>query len=127
MIRRILILSLFTLAAFAQSPMVLFDDIKLFYQKPGETKFRDDNGLLALDGGQKVMLVLRDNRPLFVMRYDNVKSMVFDEKKDKTLTIEFGGTGASGSVRMELSGKWKDIISTLQAQSGKPVQQIVKK
>lgn len=127
MIRRICLLALFAAAAMAQSTTLLFEDVKLYYQKAGETKFRDDDGLLALDGAQKVMLVLRDNKPLFVMRYDNIKSMVFDEKKDKTLTLEFGGTGAAGSVRMELRGKWRDIISTLQAQSGKPVQQIVKK
>jgi hypothetical protein len=118
---------LLTGLAAAQSSTVLFEDVKLYYQRAGETKFRDDEGLLALDGSQKVMMVLRENRPLFVMRYDNVSSLVFDEKKDRTLTIQYGGAGPSGSVRMELRGKWKQIVETLQAQAGKPVQMVVKK
>lgn len=127
MIRRLIALCFFAASLWAQSPMVLFEDIKLFYQRAGETKFRDDDGILALDGGQKVLVFIRDNRPLFVLRYDNISSMIFDEKQDKTLTIHYGGTGASGSVRMELKGKWKQIVDTLQAQAGKPVQIVVKK
>jgi hypothetical protein len=111
----------------AQAPAVLFEDIKLYYQRPGETKFRDDKGLLALDGGQRVMMVLRENRPLLVLRYENITSAAFDEKKDKTLSLQFSGTGGAGAVRMELSGKWKQILETWQAQSGKTVEMVAKK
>lgn len=107
--------------------MVLFEDIKLFYQRSGETKFRDDDGLLALHGGQKVMLFIRDNRPLFVLRYDNITSMSFDEKQDRTLSIQYGGSGASGSARMQLKGKWRQIVETLQAQSGQTITMVPKK
>jgi hypothetical protein len=109
--------------ALAQSSTLLFEDVKLFYQKPGETRWRDDNALLALDGGQRVMILIKDNRPLFVMRYDNITSMSFDQKKDKTLSLQFGGeSGPAGSVRMELPGKWKDILEAVKSQSQKPVQ-----
>jgi hypothetical protein len=118
---------LLTAGLWAQAPAVLFEDVKLSYQRPGETKFREDKGLLALDGGQKVMMVLRENRPLFVMRYENITTASFDERKDKTLSLQYSGTGGAGSVRMELSGKWKQILETLQAQSGKPVEIAAKK
>lgn len=114
--------------ALAQSSTLLFEDVKLFYQKPGETKWRDDNALLALDGGQRVMLLLKDNKPLFVMRYDNISAMSFDQKKDKTLTLKYGAeSGPAGSVRMELPGKWKDILETIKSQSQKPVEMVVSK
>ncbi len=114
--------------ALAQSSTLLFEDVKLFYQKPGETKWRDDRALLALDGGQRVMMLLKDNKPLFVMRYDNIGSMAFDQKKDKTLTLKFGGeSGPAGSVRMELPGKWKDILEAIRSQSQKPVQMVMNK
>lgn len=118
---------LLTAGMWAQAPAVLFEDVKLSYQRPGETKFREDKGLLALDGGQKVMMVLRDNRPLFVMRYENVTAASFDERKDKTLSLQYSGMGGAGSVRMELSGKWKQILETWQAQSGKTVEMVAKK
>jgi hypothetical protein len=106
----------------AQSSTVLFEDVKLYYQKPGETKWRDDRAMLALDGGQRVMMLLKDNKPLFVMRYDNIGSMSFDQKRDKTLTLKYGGdSGPAGSVRMELPGKWKDILEAIRSQSQKPV------
>lgn len=128
---RALLMTLAVLAfagiATAQSSLVLFEDVKLYYQKPGSTDFKDDDGLLALDGGQKVMIVTRDNKPLFILRYDNIVGMTFNEKKDKTLAIQFGGNAPAGSVRMELRGRWRQILETLQAQSGKQVQVIVTK
>lgn len=74
------------------------------------------------------MILIKDNRPLFVMRYDNITSMSFDQKKDKTLSLQFGGSsGPAGSVRMELPGKWKDILEAVQSQSRKPVQMVMNK
>ncbi|MBL0160522.1 MAG: hypothetical protein IPP47_26080 [Bryobacterales bacterium] len=120
--KAMLLIALLAGLAQAQSASLLFDGVKLFYQKPGETKWRDDKALLALDGGQRVMLLLKDNKPLFVMRYDNISSMSFNEKKDRTLTLTYGGDSSpSGTVRMELSGKWKEILETLRGQSQKPV------
>ena len=120
-------LLVFSALVYAQSSTLLFDDVKIFYQRAGETKFRDDKGVLALDGSQKVMLVLKDNRPLFILRHDNISNISFEEKRDRTLTIRFGGEGnPSGSVRMELPGKWREILETLRAQSGKPINMIAK-
>ncbi len=115
-------------SAAAQSSALLFDDVKLFYQKPGDKNFRDDRGVLALDGAQKVMLVLKDNKPLLILRQDSITSITFEEKRDKTLTVRYGGaSGPAGSVRMELPGKWKDILEALHAQSGQSIQMISKK
>ena len=123
----ILMLALGGVAA-AQSAALLFDDVKLYYQRPGETNFRDDRGVLALDGSQKVMLLLKDNRPLFILRYENITSLRFDEKKDKTLSIQFGGSASpAGAVRMELTGKWRETLEAIRAQSGKAVDMVAKK
>ncbi|MBI4893785.1 MAG: hypothetical protein HY821_24425 [Acidobacteria bacterium] len=117
-----------SVSGLAQSSALLFDGVKLYYQRPGEKNFRDDRGVLALDGSQKVMLLLKDNRPLLILRQDSITSISFEEKKDKTLTIRYGGANEpSGSVRMELSGKWKDILEALRAQSGQTIQMIGKK
>jgi len=123
------ILVLFVLATCAaQSPTLLFGDVRLFYQKPGETKFRDDSGVLALDGSQKAMILMKDNRPLFVMRYENITGMTFEEKRSRTLTLRFGGSsGPAGSARMELPGKWRDILAAIRAQSGQQIEMIAKK
>ncbi len=122
MMRFVMGLCLTAAFAFAQSSTVLFEGVKFSYQRAGETKWREDKGLLALNGAQKVMLINKDNKPLFIMRYDNISSMEFDEKKSKTLTIRYGGDSApSGMVRMELSGKWKDILETIHSQSQKPI------
>ena len=128
MIKTLFLFTVMAGVALAQSSTLLFEDVKIYYQKPGETKWQDDRALLALDGGQRVMILIKDNRPLFVMRYDNVTSMSFDQKKDKTLSLQFGGSsGPAGSVRMELPGKWKDILEAIQSQSQKPVQMVMSK
>ena len=120
-------LLVFSGLVYAQSSALLYDDVKIFYQRAGETKFRDDKGVLALDGSQKVMLVLKENRPLFILRYDNINNISFEEKRDRTLTIRFGDeANPSGSVRMELPGKWREILETFRAQSGKPINMIAK-
>lgn len=112
----------------AQSSTLLFDGVKLTYQRPGETKFREDEGVLALDGSQKLMIHLKDNQLLFVMRYENIAGLTFEEKRSKTLTIRFGSTaGPAGSVRMELSGKWRDILEAIRAQSGQQIEMIAAK
>jgi hypothetical protein len=112
----------------AQSSTVLFDGVKLFYQRPGETEFREDKGVLGLDGSQKVMLVLKENRPMLVLRYESITKMTFEEKRSKTLTIQYGSSATpSGSVRMELPGKWRQILETLRAQSGAEIEMIVKR
>jgi hypothetical protein len=112
----------------AQSSTTLFDDVKIYYQRPNETNFRDDRGVLALNGAQKVMMLLHENRPLFVMRYENITSMSFDEKRSKTLTIKYGGdSAAAGYVRLELTGKWRDILETIRTQSGQQIQMVVSK
>jgi hypothetical protein len=64
---------------------------------------------------------------LLVLGWDSVRFAGFDEKKDKTLSLQFSGTGGAGAVRMELSGKWKQILETWQAQSGKTVEMVAKK
>jgi hypothetical protein len=119
---------LLTGVCLAQTSTLLFEDVKLYYQRPGETKFSDDKGLMVLDGNQKVMLILKDNQPLFIMRYENINSMTFDEQRSKTLTIQYGASSSpSGSVRMELPGKWRDILQTIQAQSGTRIEMTAKK
>jgi hypothetical protein len=112
----------------AQSSTLLFEDVKLYYQRPGETKFQDGRGIMVLDGNQKVMLILKDNQPLFIMRYENINSITFEEQRSKTLTILYGASSSpSGSVRMELPGKWRDILQTIQAQSGMKIEMITKR
>jgi len=112
----------------AQSSTILFEDVKLYYQRPGETNFQDDKGIMVLDGNQKVMLILKDNHPLFIMRYENISGMTFEEQRSRTLTILYGASsGPSGSVRMELPGKWRDILQTIQAQSGMKIEMITKR
>jgi len=107
----------------AQSPALHFDDVKLYYQKPGNKKFHDeDKCVLVLEGGQKVMLLLKENKLMFVARYDNVTEFSFDEKHHKTLTVRYmGAPGPDGLARLELPGKWKNILETLRNQSGKTV------
>ncbi|GEM_PF-6894615 len=117
----------FAAAAMGQTTAVLFEGVKLFYQDPGKEKFKDLKGTLALDSAQKVMMLLKDNKPWFVARYDNVTQFSFEEKRDKTLTVKYqDAPGPSGLVRLELGGKWKNILEMIRNQSGKTVEMIKK-
>jgi Ca2+:H+ antiporter len=66
--------------------------------------------------------------PIFIMRYENIRSITFEEQRSRTFTILYGSSSSpAGSVRMELPGKCRDILQTIQAQSGMKIEMIVRK
>ena len=105
---------------------VVFKEVKLYSRDSPDAKPNKTEGYLNLDKVGKAVVFVSENRVLLTIPYPWVKNLLYDEKNDHLLTIQYRDSNDQGQfAQVELDGGNRDqILASIEADTAVSVSRV---